>query len=328
MAALANQHLPLECTISIVDTFSQNLKAMKAKKKATRVTSLKNSDPAGEDQAMRKTTKSLTGALQEGAKRERRKSGRRLQRKSGNSSTNLAALAKNGGPGLQRSNTDPSVSLAERISKLKKKTGCTVDPDEWLAERREAKRQQQAQASSTNNSLGGRRPTSRRGMPRKNSSSFIGNLAAAATPNPTGHQKGFGLQRASTAPTLSLQQRMEKLKVKQGTMPDPDEMLKRRRENKAKAKKLFGSAPNLPGMEVDSADREERRRRRSTSRGRKTRISRTTSAGRMHDEKELPVLASYSRGATLKRSCTDTGAYPDLVAKMQLQQEDPVAKSA
>ena len=330
MTALAGQQASLECTINIVDAFTQNLEAMKARKKATRVTSLKENEEGGSLNALKPP-----GALaqQDGGtgKMQRRRSGRRLPRKSGNSSTNLAVL-KDGLPGLHRSNTDPSISLAERVSKLKKKTGCTVDPDEWLAERRQAKRDAERDAEGLANGAaavggtagGGRRP--RRGMPRKTGNSSSNLTASPSSSNISSTNSLPGLQRCSTDPTLSLQQRMEKLKAKQKSMPDNDDSsFKKRQEAKAAKASLFGSAPNLPGAALDDQDRKERRRRRSTSRGRKLRISRTTSAGRLHDEKELPVLVSYSNSAKsvpLKRSCTDTGVYADLVAKMELQKGD------
>ena len=168
-------------------------------------------------------------------------------------------------------------------------------------------------------------------MPRKTSNSSGLNLAAQ------GQAQGQlpGLQRSSTAPTISLQQRMEKLKEKQTAMPDPDELLKARRAGtttgtgglKKSPSGLFGSAPNLAGLAVAQDTREERRRRRSNSKGRKTRISRTTSAGRMHDDKELPALVDLSeKKIALKRSCTDTGVYVQLVAKMELKDKKDKAK--
>lgn len=322
MTALATQQIPLECTINIVDTFTKNLEAMKARKKAARVTSIRESDTSHTaDESSAKSASSLASGLAADARKERRRS-RRMPRKTGNSSTQLPILTKDGAPGFHRSNTDPSVSLAERVSKLKKKSGCTVDPDEWLAERREAKRQAalavEASASNINNSSLSR--GGRRGMPRKTANSSSGNnLAAKGLP---------GLHRSSTVPTLSLQQRMEKLKEKQRDLPDPDDLLAKRscsgKPLKKSTSKLFGSAPNLAGLAMEPQAREKRRQRRSTSRTHKTRISRTTSAGRLHDDKELPVLVSYNMAtpvASLKRSCTDTGVYAGLVTNMDLNNQ-------
>lgn len=305
MTAMSEQRIsPIEGqAINIVDSFSQKLQELKAKKnraKATRVISL-NADPAEDGGA----STNLTSALQvdANAKREKRRSARRMPRKTGNSSsTNLEAV-KNGVPSLHRSTTDPSLSLASRLEKLKEKSGCTVDPDEMLKKRREAK----AQGSGRN---GGGASSKR--MPRKTGSN--GNLVVQGV-------SGLGLQRSTTAPTISLQARMEKLKLKQQTMAtvDPDEMLRKRREGKKLERPsiVFGSAPNLPGMMLASEDREERRRRRSGSRTRKLRISRTTSAGRVTDQGELPTLASYPNGGqTLRRTQTDAGKYAAFVASL------------